>query len=140
MNNKIKVVAALALTLALTGCSDDNYVSKRHPEGEAQEVTDQDMEEVASNQEENPADTDNSGQTTDEGQIEETNEEITDDGINYTVEDTVNVRLAPSETSNVITTVEAGDDIIKLGETDNWTRINIDGQTGYIRSDLLKAK
>ncbi len=138
--NKSKIILALALGLALTGCSDDDYVSKRHPEGEVHEVTDQDMEEVASNQEENPADTDNSGQTTDEGQIEETNEEITDDGINYTVEDTVNVRLAPSETSNVITTVEAGDDIIKLGETDNWTRINIDGQTGYIRSDLLKAK
>lgn len=138
--NKSKIILALALGLALTGCSDDDYVSKRHPEGEVHEVTDQDMEEVASNQEENPADTDNSGQTTDEGQIEETNEEITDDGINYTVENTVNVRLAPSETSNVITTVEAGDDIIKLGETDNWTRINIDGQTGYIRSDLLKAK
>ena len=138
--NKSKIILALALGLALTGCSDDDYVSKRHPEGEVHEVTDQDMEEVASNQEENPADTDNSGQTTDEGQIEETNEEVTDDGINYTVEDTVNVRLAPSETSNVITTVEAGDDIIKLGETDNWTRINIDGQTGYIRSDLLKAK
>lgn len=138
--NKSKIILALALGLALTGCSDDDYVSKRHPEEEVHEVTDQDMEEVASNQEENPADTDNSGQTTDESQIEETNEEITDDGINYTVEDTVNVRLAPSETSNVITTVEAGDDIIKLGETDNWTRINIDGQTGYIRSDLLKAK
>lgn len=138
--NKSKIILALALGLALTGCSDDDYVSKRHPEGEVHEVTDQDMEEVASNQEENPADTDNSGQITDESQIEETNEEITDDGINYTVEDTVNVRLAPSETSNVITTVEAGDDIIKLGETDNWTRINIDGQTGYIRSDLLKAK
>ena len=138
--NKSKIILALALGLALTGCSDDDYVSKRHPEGEVHEVTDQDMEEVASNQEENSADTDNSGQTTEESQIEETNEEVTDDGINYTVEDTVNVRLAPSETSNIITTVEAGDDIIKLGETDNWTRINIDGQTGYIRSDLLKAK
>lgn len=138
--NKSKIILALALGLTLTGCSDDDYVSKRHPEGEVHEVTDQDMEEVASNQEENSADTDNSGQTTEESQIEETNEEVTDDGINYTVEDTVNVRLAPSETSNIITTVEAGDDIIKLGETDNWTRINIDGQTGYIRSDLLKAK
>ncbi|MBS6106493.1 MULTISPECIES: SH3 domain-containing protein [Anaerococcus] len=140
MNNKIKVVAALALTLALTGCSDDNYVSKRHPEGEAQEVTDQDMEEPA-NQEDNPADGQNS-QTQDQNQdqAQEESDTAADDGVNYTVENTVNVRVAPSETSNVMTTVEAGDDILKLGESDNWTRISIDGQTGYIRSDLLIAK
>lgn len=140
MNNKTKVVAALALTLALTGCSDDNYVSKRHSEGEAQEVTDQDMEEPA-NQEDNPADGQNS-QTQDQNQdqAQEESDTATDDGVNYTVENTVNVRVAPSETSNVMTTVEAGDDILKLGESDNWTRISIDGQTGYIRSDLLIAK
>lgn len=135
--NKKKLLLTLSLTLALTACSDDNYVSKRHPEGEVREVTEEDME------------VDNS-QTTDDQASEPTeeqteanqtqDEEVVDDGINYTVENTVNVRVAPSETSNVMTTVEAGDDILKLGESDNWTRISIDGQTGYIRSDLLVAK
>lgn len=62
------------------------------------------------------------------------------DGVMYTVENVVNVRIAPSESSNVMTTVEAGDEILKLGESDDWSRISIDGQTGYIRSDLLVAK
>ncbi|MFO3716604.1 MULTISPECIES: SH3 domain-containing protein [Anaerococcus] len=135
--NKRKLLLALTLTLALTGCSDDNYVSKRHPEGEVREVTEEDMQE----QSENPEETQTDSQDTEDTSNEENQpEEAVDDGINYTVENTVNVRVAPSETSNVMTTVEAGDDILKLGESDNWTRISIDGQTGYIRSDLLVAK
>ena len=135
--NKRKLLLALTLTLALTGCSDDNYVSKRHPEGEVREVTEEDMQEQSESPEETQTDNQDTEDTTNE---EDQTEEAVDDGINYTVENTVNVRVAPSETSNVMTTVEAGDDILKLGESDNWTRISIDGQTGYIRSDLLKAK
>lgn len=142
--NKIKLITGLALTLALTGCTDDNYTSVRHPEGEAQTVTDESLEEnngeqTAENQ--NPDQAEGQDQGTEENQdIVENQEEVTDDGINYTVENVVNVRVAPSENSNVMTTVNPGDDILKLGESDNWSRISIDGQTGYIRTDLLKAK
>lgn len=135
--NKKKLLLALSLTLALTACSDDNYVSKRHPEGEAREVTEEDME-VDNNQTTDDQASEPTEEQTEANQTQD--EEVVDDGINYTVENTVNVRVAPSETSNVMTTVEAGDDILKLGESDNWTRISIDGQTGYIRSDLLVAK
>ncbi|WP_394024076.1 SH3 domain-containing protein [Anaerococcus martiniensis] len=142
--NKIKLITGLALTLALTGCTDDNYTSVRHPEGEAQTVTDESLEEnngeqTAENQ--NPDQAEGQDQGTEENQeIVENQGEVTDDGINYTVENVVNVRVAPSENSNVMTTVNPGDDILKLGESDNWSRISIDGQTGYIRTDLLKAK
>lgn len=135
--NKKKLLLALSLTLALTACSDDNYVSKRHPEGEVREVTEEDME-VDNSQTTDDQTNESTEEQTEANQTQD--EEVVDDGINYTVENTVNVRVAPSETSNVMTTVEAGDDILKLGESDNWTRISIDGQTGYIRSDLLVAK
>lgn len=135
--NKKKLLLALSLTLALTACSDDNYVSKRHPEGEVREVTEEDME-VDNSQTTDDQASESTEEQTEANQTQD--EEVVDDGINYTVENTVNVRVAPSETSNVMTTVEAGDDILKLGESDNWTRISIDGQTGYIRSDLLIAK
>ena len=142
--NKIKLITGLALTLALTGCTDDNYTSVRHPEAEAQTVTDESLEENNSEQtaeNQNPDQAEGQDQGTEENQeIEENQEEVTDDGINYTVENVVNVRVAPSENSNVMTTVNPGDDILKLGESDNWSRISIDGQTGYIRTDLLKAK
>lgn len=142
--NKIKLITGLALTLALTGCTDDNYTSVRHPEGEAQTVTDESLEEnngeqTAENQ--NPDQAEGQDQGTEENQeTDQSQEEVTDNGINYTVENVVNVRVAPSENSNVMTTVNPGDDILKLGESDNWSRISIDGQTGYIRTDLLKAK
>ena len=142
--NKIKLLTGLALTLALTGCSDDNYTSLRHPEGEAQTVTDESLEEnnndqAAETENVDPANGENKAENTEEQNTDQADEEVTDDGINYTVENVVNVRVAPSENSNVMTTVNPGDDILKLGESDNWSRISIDGQTGYIRTDLLKA-
>ena len=39
--NKAKIGVLIALLIGLTACSEDNYVSTRHPEGESQEVTDQ---------------------------------------------------------------------------------------------------
>lgn len=142
--NKFKLIAILAFTLAVTGCTDDNYVSVRHPEGEVAEVTDtalgdDTMEEEAAEEEvaeENEVDEDEVVEVTDED-LEENPEA---DGVLYTVNGVVNVRLAPSENSNILTTVEAGDDLIKLGDSDNWSRVTVDGQTGYIRSDLLIAR
>ena len=143
INNKFKALVILSLALATTACSsDDNYVSVRHPQGESQqEVTDESLEE-------NPNEDSKKNTDTANDQLEETtdNPQNTDndsdggDGVMYTVENVVNVRVAPSESSNVMTTVESGDEILKLGESDDWSRISIDGQTGYIRSDLLVEK
>lgn len=149
--NKAKIGVLIALLIGLTACSEDNYVSTRHPEGESQEVTDQalveendPLEEANDQSTENQEDDASSENTEEESEkSQEENQEGSEakgDGINYTVEGEVNVRLAPSENSNILTTVNAGDDILKLGESDNWSRISINGQTGYIRSDLLKAK
>lgn len=127
-----------------TACAEDKYVSVRHPEdSNVSEVSDSDLEE-------NNTDSENVDETTDENNTEEASEntdentdensEESSDGVIYTVEDVVNVRLAPSENSAIITQAEPGQDIIKLGDSDNWTRVSIGGQTGYIRSDLIKEK
>lgn len=127
-----------------TACAEDKYVSVRHPEdSNVSEVSDSDLEE-------NNADSENADETTDENNTEEASEntdentdensEESSDGVIYTVEDVVNVRLAPSENSAIITQAEPGQEIIKLGDSDNWTRVSIAGQTGYIRSDLIKEK
>ena len=145
--NKKTLISALGLSLILTGCTSDEYVSVRHPDASQNTVSEETIEE---NLDENPSEESLDQQIKeDQAQSEEVQEDNQEDsqdateqnqegdGINYTVEDTVNVRVAPSESSEVMATVEAGDDILKLGESDNWTRISIDGQTGYIRSDLL---
>ena len=128
-----------------TACAEDKYVSVRHPEdSNVSEVSDSDLEEnnaedenADENTDEN-ADNDEAIENTDEDTDE--NSEESSDGVIYTVEDVVNVRLAPSENSAIITQAEPGQDIIKLGDSDNWTRVSIAGQTGYIRSDLIKEK
>lgn len=128
-----------------TACAEDKYVSVRHPEdSNVSEVSDSDLEEnnaedenADENTDEN-ADNDEDSENTDEDTDE--NSEESSDGVIYTVEDVVNVRLAPSENSAIITQAEPGQDIIKLGDSDNWTRVSIGGQTGYIRSDLIKEK
>lgn len=145
MNKRLKTLAVFLLILMTTACAEDKYVSVRHPEdSNVSEVSDSDLEE-------NNTEDENTGENTDENAdndeaIENTdddtdeNSEESSDGVIYTVEDVVNVRLAPSENSAIITQAEPGQDIIKLGDSDNWTRVSIAGQTGYIRSDLIKEK
>lgn len=145
MNKRLKTLAVFLLILMTTACAEDKYVSVRHPEdSNVSEVTDSDLEEnnaedenTDENTDEN-ADNDEAIENTDEDTDE--NSEESSDGVIYTVEDVVNVRLAPSENSAIITQAEPGQDIIKLGDSDNWTRVSIGGQTGYIRSDLIKEK
>lgn len=132
--NKVKFLLILLLAISTTGCTEDRYVSVRHPEEtETSQENEKDLDENKDN------DTDNKEETETANQDKKENEESSD-GVIYTVDDLVNVRVAPSETSEILTTVNAGDEIIKLGESDNWTRVSINGQTGYIRSDLLKEK
>lgn len=144
MNKRLKSLAVFLLILMTTACAEDKYVSVRHPEdSNVSEVSDSDLEE-------NNTDSESADENTDENNTEEASEntdentdensEESSDGVIYTVEDVVNVRLAPSENSAIITQAEPGQDIIKLGDSDNWTRVSIGGQTGYIRSDLIKEK
>lgn len=132
--NKVKLLLILLLAISMTGCTEDRYVSVRHPEEtETSQVNEKDLDENKDD------DTDKKEETETSDQDKKENEESSD-GVIYTVNDLVNVRVAPSETSEILTTVNAGDEIIKLGESDNWTRVSVNGQTGYIRSDLLKEK
>ena len=148
MNNKLKSLAVFVLILMTTACAEDKYVSVRHPEdSNLTEVSDSDLEENNSDAvsdedledttNQNTENNENPGESTDQNS-EETDENAT--GVIYEVDSVVNVRLAPSESSAIITQAEPGQDIIKLGDSDNWTRVSISGQSGYIRSDLIKQK
>ena len=148
MNKRLKSLAVFLLVLMTTACAEDKYVSVRHPEdSNVSEVSDSDLEENNTEGENTGENTDENANNTEGDQASENTDDKTNensdessDGVIYTVEDVVNVRLAPSENSAIITQAEPGQDIIKLGDSDNWTRVSIAGQTGYIRSDLIKEK
>ena len=130
---KISAILALTLILGLTGCKDDSYKSIRHPENDQEE-------EMVNPSNDSGNKVEETGETQNkEDMTNEVREEITD-GVEIKVEDTVNMRLAPSVNSAVVGEVGPSDEILNLGETEGWTRVTVNGKTGYIRSDLLIKK
>ncbi len=57
----------------------------------------------------------------------------------YTVTETINVRRSASETSEKLGTCFPGEQVeILMKQADGWTRVSYKGQTGYVKSDVLK--
>lgn len=146
--NKKRLALALILGLSLSSCAEDKYISVRHSEDGAVEVTDSHLEETGENTEDLASEedselTENTEEVSDEP-VEVTDEMLDNEeesgGVIFTVSDLVNVRMAPSENSEIIGQANPGEDIVKLGDSDNWSRVSFNGQTGYIRSDLLEAR
>lgn len=135
---KIKVLMILALSLGLASCANDTYESKRHPEASEESQVSQKAEDT--NKEENIEE-----ENTEENEMAETPEEETEKessdvmaGVDYKVEDIVNIRLDPTTDSEIVGEAHPGDEILVLLEKDGWSRVSVNGQAGYIKSDLLK--
>lgn len=57
----------------------------------------------------------------------------------FTVSETVNVRKSANENSARIGVCYAGDKLeILMKQADGWTRVKFQGETGYVKSDVLK--
>lgn len=57
----------------------------------------------------------------------------------FTVSETVNIRKGVSETSEKIAVCYPGETLeILMKQADGWTRVRYQGQTGYVKSDVLK--
>lgn len=140
---KNKILLILGLTIVLASCSNDSYVSKRHPEGENEtqvsEVENTEKKEdnaTAETKEENKDEETDTEEKKDEKSSED--QDPTMDGVNYEVEDVVNIRLYPTEDSDIVGEAHPGDEILFLVESDGWSRVTVNGVSGYIRNDLLK--
>ena len=140
---KNKILLILGLTIVLASCSNDDYVSKRHPEGENEtqvsEVGDTEKKEdnaTAETKEENKDEETDTEEKTEEESSEDQDPIM--DGVDYKVEDVVNIRLYPTEDSDIVGEAHPGDEILFLVESDGWSRVTVNGVSGYIRNDLLK--
>lgn len=134
---KIKVLMILALSLVMASCANDTYESKRHPEAnEESQVTDK-----AEDTNEESTDEENTKENEKADMPEENEEDKNSDvmaGVDYQVEDIVNIRLDPTTDSEIVGEAHPGDEILVLLEKDGWSRVSVNGQAGYIKSDLLK--
>ncbi|MDU3136490.1 MAG: SH3 domain-containing protein [Anaerococcus prevotii] len=134
---KIKVLMILALSLVMASCANDTYESKRHLEAnEESQVTDK-----AEDTNEESTDEENTKENEKADMPEEKEEDKNSDvmaGVDYQVEDIVNIRLDPTTDSEIVGEAHPGDEILVLLEKDGWSRVSVNGQAGYIKSDLLK--
>ena len=134
---KIKVLMILALSLVMASCANDTYESKRHPEAnEESQVTDK-----AEDTNEESTEEENTKENEKADMPEEKEEDKNSDvmaGVDYQVEDIVNIRLDPTTDSEIVGEAHPGDEILVLLEKDGWSRVSVNGQAGYIKSDLLK--
>ena len=134
---KIKVLMILALSLVMASCANDTYESKRHPEAnEESQVTDK-----AEDTNEESTDEENTKENEKADMPEEKEEDKNSDvmaRVDYQVEDIVNIRLDPTTDSEIVGEAHPGDEILVLLEKDGWSRVSVNGQAGYIKSDLLK--
>lgn len=135
---KIKVLMILALSLGLASCANDTYESKRHPEASEESQVSQKAEDT--NKEENIEEENTEENEMVDSPEEETEKESSDvmAGVDYKVEDIVNIRLDPTTDSEIVGEAHPGDEILVLLEKDGWSRVSVNGQAGYIKSDLLK--
>ncbi|MCF2647699.1 SH3 domain-containing protein [Niallia circulans] len=52
----------------------------------------------------------------------------------------LNVRVGPSVNTNIVTTLNTGTKVNVLSETNGWSKVNVDGKTGYVSSTYLITK
>ncbi|MEM5593757.1 SH3 domain-containing protein [Niallia circulans] len=52
----------------------------------------------------------------------------------------LNVRVGPSISTSVVTTLKAGEKVNVLSETNGWSKVEVDGKIGYVSSSYLITK
>lgn len=140
---KKRIMGILALTLLFSSCgmTKDTYVSKRHPEeNTTSESTDQESTEIKyTTSKDDQNQTGNTGKDQEDSQVNESNqtEEDNVDGIEFTADGSINMRLGPSTNSGIVVEIPGGSTVIKIGENGDWTRATYEGYTGYILTELL---
>ncbi len=128
----------------------ENNQEEQQPEEEPQQPEEQPEENTDDGQADDGQQTDDSqqaddGQADDGQQADDGSQDDGSTGVNYVPEGTVltandgyNVRKSMDETSELVGTTAVGDSIkVILSYAEGWTKVEWNGNTGYIRTDLL---
>lgn len=85
------------------------------------------MDKYGNSQEDNSASETNAASDTENG-----------DGTEMVAIEPCNIRAEGNTEAEIVGSLYVGDTIMKIGETDDgWTQVDLDGQTAYIKSELL---
>lgn len=153
---KKKVLLILALSLTLSACKKDEYVSQRHPDENKKSnpisasVNYKDKKNNETEKENKPSDTQkgslekveneknnsNDKNENEQNPKEENNQENAQ-GI-FTVKDISNIRRDMDTESEIVATVQPGVEIQRTEISGEWSKVSYGEYEGYILTELLE--
>ena len=128
---KKKILLILALSLTLSACKKDEYVSQRHPDENKKSnpisasVNYKDKKNNSNDKNEN-----------EQNPKEENNQENAQ-GI-FTVKDISNIRRDMDTESEIVATVQPGVEIQRTEISGEWSKVSYGEYEGYILTELLE--
>ena len=152
---KKKILLILALSLGLSACSKEEYISQRHPEENKQSSPVSakiDFKEKKSNDNFSNASLKNIDQNEDNKDDEKLNKEVKKDkkkkndeeenpqeayGI-FTVVDISNIRREMNTDSEIVATIQPGTQIERTEIVGEWSKVSYGEYEGYILTELLE--
>ena len=152
---KKKILLILALSLGLSACSKEEYISQRHPEENKQSSPVSakiDFKEKKSNDNFSNASLKNIDQNEDNKDDEKLNKEVKKDkkkenneeenpqeayGI-FTVGDISNIRREMNTDSEIVATIQPGTQIERSEIVGEWSKVSYGEYEGYILTELLE--
>ncbi|WP_058989574.1 SH3 domain-containing protein [Anaerococcus rubeinfantis] len=152
---KKKILLILALSLGLSACSKEEYISQRHPEENKQSSPVSakiDFKEKKSNDNFSNASLKNIDQNEDNKDDEKLNKEVKKDkkkkndeeenpqeayGI-FTVVDISNIRREMNTDSEIVATIQPGTQIERSEIVGEWSKVSYGEYEGYILTELLE--
>lgn len=152
---KKKILLILALSLSLSACSKEEYISQRHPEENKQSnpvSAKIDFKEKESNDNFSNASLKNIDQNEYNKDDEKLNKEVKKDkkkkndeeenpqeayGI-FTVGDISNIRREMNTDSEIVATIQPGTQIERTEIVGEWSKVSYGEYEGYILTELLE--
>ncbi|MDU6791291.1 MAG: SH3 domain-containing protein [Anaerococcus sp.] len=152
---KKKILLILALSLGLSACSKEEYISQRHPEENKQSSPVSakiDFKEKKSNDNFSNASLKNIDQNEDNKDDEKLNKEVKEDkkkendeeknpqeayGI-FTVGDISNIRREMNTDSEIVATIQPGTQVERSEIVGEWSKVSYGEYEGYILTELLE--
>lgn len=152
---KKKILLILAISLGLSACSKEEYISQRHPEENKQSSPVSakiDFKEKESNDNFSNASLKNIDQNEDNKDDEKLNKEVKEDkkkkndeeenpqeayGI-FTVGDISNIRREMNTDSEIVATIQPGTQIERSEIVGEWSKVSYGEYEGYILTELLE--
>ena len=150
---KKKILLILALSLTLSACKKDEYVSQRHPDENKKlnpisaSVSYKDKKNNDSKKENTPSDTQKGSLEKVENEKNNSNDENVQNpkeekgqensqGI-FTVKDISNIRREMDTESEIVATVQPGVEIQRTEISGEWSKVSYGEYEGYILTELL---